>query len=601
MENHLKTISKTDEELRVGNYMVLFGGKDLTGEHFTARTEFESSYTKSGVLYVDWEHGMEYNDKAAPQRDDILGVVDWKTAKLDEKGLWVERVLSRRNEYMQYLETLIEEGMIGTSSEAVGGKVQKKQDGEIQVWPLKRDALTVTPAEPRMMTENAITAIKALSEINPRLKALLQDRETVKASDGGGKVKVEVIKQEEDNMAENITLTQDQFEQLMGRKAEPEIKEEPQEDPAVKALTEQVEMLTNLIQRSSKAKDAGYVAPDSEEDHPEVKSFGDFLVAVRQDNKKRLEKVYKTALAEGAGATGGYGVPAEYGELLLEKAKEFNALRRAGVMTTTMNSDQKYYPVLDIETAPSAGDTAYAGGVTAAWTEEAATISESDPRFRQIKLIAHKLAAYSLASNEVRDDFQESLDGILARAFAKAIGSKEEYAFFRGDGVGKPLGILNSGALISGTRSAASTVALGDLAQMLSDFTPDSYNAGAWFVSPTVLDQIVQLVTTPLTWMDNLRDGWMQSTLLGYPLYVVGCLPALNTAGDILLIDPSYYLAGDHRSGINIAFSEHYRFANDQLAWRVTKRVDGQPLIENVIYMEDAATTVSPYVALAAG
>ena len=98
-----------------------------------------------------------------------------------------------------------------------------------------------------------------------------------------------------------------------------------------------------------------------------------------------------------------------------------------------------------------------------------------------------------------------------------------------------------------------------------------------------------------------MRDGWQQSSLLGYPLYIVGALPALNTAGDILLVDPSYYLIGDHFSGVNIAFSEHYRFVNDQLAWRVTKRVDGQPLVDNKITIEDAATTVSPFVALAAG
>ena len=311
--------------------------------------------------------------------------------------------------------------------------------------------------------------------------------------------------------------------------------------------------------------------------------------------------MYKTALAEGTGAQGGFGVPVEFGEVLLEKSKEFNALRRAGAMTTTLMGRSKEYPVLDIETAPTAGNTAYAGGVTASWTEEAGTISESEPRFRMIELVAHKLAAYSLASTEVRDDFVESLDGILARSFAKAIGAAEEYAFFRGDGVGKPLGIVSSGALISAARSAASTVALADLAQMISDFPPESYNSGAWFVSPTVTDQLIQLVSNPLTWMENQRDSWLQSSLLGYPLYIVGCLPALNTAGDILLVDPNFYLIGDHKSGLTIAFSEHYRFVNDQLAWRITKRVDGQPMIDSTITTEDATTTVSPFVALAAG
>ena len=290
--NNLKTIGKTEDEVRVGNYMVLFGGKDLTDEYFTDKTEFESEYTKTGMLYVDWEHGFD-NDKSAPKEDDVLGFVDWKTAKKDEKGLWVERVLSRRNEYMQYLEALIDEGLIGTSSEAVGSKVMKSKDGEIQIWPLKRDALTVTPAEPRMMTQNAITAIKALSEFHPALKALLQDAASIEdeaTSDQEGATKKSNNLENDggnNTMTNQIVMSDEQFEKLINRDA-PKV-EEPKEDPRVAELTKTVEGLLDKIQNSPKAKDAGYVAPDSEEDHAEVKTFGDFLVAIRQKNDKRLK------------------------------------------------------------------------------------------------------------------------------------------------------------------------------------------------------------------------------------------------------------------------------------------------------------------------
>ena len=174
-ENALKAISKTDEELRVGNYIALFGGKDLEGEHFTPETDFESSYTKTGVLYVDWEHGFgkTVDGKTSPGPDDILGYVDWKTTKVDDMGVWVERVLNRRNQYIQYIETLIEEGLIANSTEAVEAGVEKTKSGEIQKWPLRRDTLTVMPMEPRMMSENVISAVKGLAKANPKLEALL--------------------------------------------------------------------------------------------------------------------------------------------------------------------------------------------------------------------------------------------------------------------------------------------------------------------------------------------------------------------------------------------------------------------------------------------
>jgi hypothetical protein len=178
MSNNLKAISKTDEELRVGNYIALFGGKDLEGEHFTPQTDFESSYTKTGVLYIDWEHrmGKELDGESAPDPDDVLGYVDWKTAKPDEMGMWVERVLDRRNQYVKYLEVLIDAKMIGNSSEAYTPDVVTTKSGEIEKWPLMRDTLTVMPMEPRMMTDNVIGAVKGLAKTYPILEALLPEK-----------------------------------------------------------------------------------------------------------------------------------------------------------------------------------------------------------------------------------------------------------------------------------------------------------------------------------------------------------------------------------------------------------------------------------------
>jgi len=176
--NHLKAISETETEYRVANRIILFGGKDLegiaspnknadgsTGEYFSKATDFESTYTQTGMLYVDWEHGRD-----DLSQDDLLGYVDWKSAKVDDKGLWVERVLNRRNKYVQWLKTLIDSGLVGTSSEPVQSRIAKAADGHITRWPLKRDTLTVTPMEPRMLNENALAALKALAGEVPCVK-----------------------------------------------------------------------------------------------------------------------------------------------------------------------------------------------------------------------------------------------------------------------------------------------------------------------------------------------------------------------------------------------------------------------------------------------
>lgn len=173
VRNEIKAVSRTETELRVANYIVLFGGRDLTGEYFTAKTILESSYTKSGILHMDFEHGFD-PDKVGMDKHEIIGFVDWKTTKVDDNGVFVERVLNRQAKYMSMLEQLIDDGKIGTSSQAVDGRARKTNDGEIVEWPLMRDSLTFTPAEPRMLNENTIKAAKALFEFFPHSKSLAE-------------------------------------------------------------------------------------------------------------------------------------------------------------------------------------------------------------------------------------------------------------------------------------------------------------------------------------------------------------------------------------------------------------------------------------------
>jgi hypothetical protein len=215
--NALKAVSRTDDQLIVENHIVLFGGRDLEGkvndranpdgsrgEFFSKATDLRSAYTNTGVLYVDWEHGQ--GGKAEPQEDDIIGFVDWTTAKADDEGILVRRILDRRNRFIQMIEPLIEEGMIGTSSEAVPQGVTKADTGEITRWPLRRDTLTVTPMEPRMLSANALAAAKALGDRWPAMKAaILEDvsRETSPTTNQPAPVAVENTEQLTNEVAQD--------------------------------------------------------------------------------------------------------------------------------------------------------------------------------------------------------------------------------------------------------------------------------------------------------------------------------------------------------------------------------------------------------------
>lgn len=178
--NALKALSITEDEMRVGNYLMLFDGNDLEsfqypshepvkpnpdgslGERFSKSVDISSDYLDADNLAVDWEHGRD-PDGMGNDKDAILGRVDAKSIRRTDLGIWGERVLNRRHRYMQWIEPLIKAGLVGSSTEPVQKSVEKTPDGTITRWGLKRDTLSVTPTDPRMMTDqNILRALKAL-------------------------------------------------------------------------------------------------------------------------------------------------------------------------------------------------------------------------------------------------------------------------------------------------------------------------------------------------------------------------------------------------------------------------------------------------------
>jgi HK97 family phage major capsid protein len=80
-------------------------------------------------------------------------------------------------------------------------------------------------------------------------------------------------------------------------------------------------------------------------------------------------------------------------------------------------------------------------------------------------------------------------------------------------------------------------------------------------------------------------------------LVVTEKCPAVGTKGDIILADFGHYLVGD-RGGLRTDYSQHYKFQSDQMAYRVIKRVDGQPWLKQAITPRRGGATLSPFVAI---
>jgi len=609
MENHLKTISKTDDELRVGNYIAIFGGRDLEwtrkgankdgslGEYFSNKTAFDSPYTETGTLYVDWEHGFEPEET---EKDDILGTVDWKTAKIDEHGLFVERVLNRRNKYVQWLEGLIDEGLIGNSSEPTQKNVVKEKDGHILKWPLKRDTLTVIPCEPRMLTENQMQAIKSLADKMPNLKSLLPE-DGVAVSEGEEEAEVEMkqtkVKIMEETMTEEIKEVVEEIKKEEGEDLGAIVKAQGNQLDELSAATHEI---LDAMKNAPALRDAGYYSDVGGSDDVEAKSLGDFLLAVKRDDKVRLAKVYK-AMTEGSGTAGGYLVPEEFQPQLLEAAAE-TAIIRPRATVINVGTDAGHIPALDQHSTPTAGvgQTAFAGGIVGGWAAEGSAGSSTDAAFKQVEYNIKKIAAYTTVSNELLKDSSMSIDSLLSRLFGTAVSAIEEMSFLRGSGAGAPLGLLNSNAAIGVTVDTNNVFGIADAVEMISRFRGVG-GQPIWIGHISMLPNLGKYFggTTGVQGIHNFiqpREG-IPGSLLGYPLFWSEHMPSIQ--GDaIMLVDPTAYVIFD-REPVRVAFSEHVGFTSDNGTFRVTKRLDGQPWMTSYYTLAGpTALTVSPIVYL---
>jgi HK97 family phage major capsid protein len=298
-------------------------------------------------------------------------------------------------------------------------------------------------------------------------------------------------------------------------------------------------------------------------------------------------------------ADGGFLIPEYLRSELLRVALE-KAIVRSRARVVPMETLTVPFPMID---TTSNASNIY-GGVTAYWTEEAASLTDSAPTFSRVKLEAKKLTAYSEIPNELFADSIISLQMFINEIFPEAIAWFEDIAFIRGSGVGEPLGFLNATATVTVNKEAGQatgTLVWENIVKMYSRMLPSSLDSAVWIAH---IDTFPELATMALSvgtggsaiWLNNGVTG-PPMTILGRPVYFTEKVNSVGTAGDINFVDLSYYLLGD-RQTVQADTSPHYRFQNDVTTVRFIERVDGRPWIQSAITPNRGSNTLAPFVQL---
>lgn len=334
-------------------------------------------------------------------------------------------------------------------------------------------------------------------------------------------------------------------------------------------------------------------------------SFGEQLMAAYSAAMpggkvdERLSTRAASGLNETTPSDGGFLVQQDFVTELLKRTYETGILA-SKVKKIPISTNANGMKINAIDEDSRANGSRW-GGVQTYWEGEADEITASKPKFRQMELSLKKLTGLCYATDELLQD-AAALEAVIRQAFAEEFGFKIDDAILSGSGEGEPLGILNSGAIVTVAKetSQTETITVENLIKMWNRLWSRSRANAVWYINQELEPYLYTLkigdkpVYIPAGGLSEKPYG----TLFGRPVVPIEQCSAAGEVGDIILADIGQYLLID-KGGIKSASSIHVRFLYDENVFRFIYRVDGKPIWTKPLTPYKGSATVSPFVTLA--
>ena len=318
------------------------------------------------------------------------------------------------------------------------------------------------------------------------------------------------------------------------------------------------------------------------------KSLGCWAQAVRiastdESFQRRLHEAATTYGSESVGADGGFVMPTAFSDALLARVSEESLMQYCSIVRPEANTCK-----LPIDVDPLHNPS----GIDVQWTTEGASLTEVKPALKCIGIDLPRLRGLAPVSDELLED-APGLDVYLRERLARCLVYAINYGIVQGLGVGQPLGILNSPALISAAAEGgqtADTIVAENLRKMKARLPGQSHTSPGtvWIVHPDCWQDLTE---------DTNQGFWNDGRLFNHPVVCTEACNEIGDVGDIVLADLHEYAL--LRREPQQVWSIHMYFDNGVSAFRYTIRIDGQPMWTAAVTSRDGSTTRSPYVALA--
>lgn len=267
------------------------------------------------------------------------------------------------------------------------------------------------------------------------------------------------------------------------------------------------------------------------------------------------------------------------------------------LIRTVAAENSKLLKHVNVQRVPGTSRQNVAGLIPeAVWTEMCAKINEVDWSFGQVELEGYKVAAGIYLCNALKEDSDLDLITEILSMLGKAVGVAVDKAILYGKGTKMPMGIVTRLAqtaepedysatapawknlseshmlAVSGKTDATLFKAIVEATAAIDS----DYATGSTFWAMNHKTRI-KLVSNALT--INAAGAIVAGVENTMPV-IGGAIEELNFVPDDVIIGgygDMYVMA--ERAGLTLGYSEHYRFMEDQTAFKATARYDGEPVI----------------------
>jgi HK97 family phage major capsid protein len=258
----------------------------------------------------------------------------------------------------------------------------------------------------------------------------------------------------------------------------------------------------------------------------------------------------RQALVGNIGALGGALVTEDFRAEVVKNLAGFSVMLASGIRVVPCSSNTLVFPSI------AGGTDPWSTGVAGTWrpagsvgTDGTAPAVQNQPTFGNERIPVHEWQPDAVVVDpSLLEDSAVPLESILAESIAETQGLDFDYAFLRGDGIGKPRGIHDYiGAGVSAVNSgSASAIAYNGLLDLTYTLPAQYRDAAVYYMKGTTFASVLKLkdsTSTPMIYTSSLPG-----TIFGKKVWITEHMPAEGSdTYPILFGNPRFYVVAQRR------------------------------------------------------